>query len=460
MFISASELTDAMGRISTIAALDKNQPGIMMNIKDTEIDLYYNTQEKAIINTIPAVISEDDYKGKVVFDFNKFNEIISYCKPSGKIGVKDIELVFRKNIKAPGTAFINVAKTMDFSTEGDEVETRVVANNQYELGWWASDELNVKQKILNNPVCANMFDEVNAESWDTEDLCNIFDKVCFGDTKTVYMSPRYCGMFSKTSSSEAVLVKSDREISKIVALNTSFVKALNSVIKSFGSKEVYMNTIDSPDGKLFACIFFDADHKFSVYLCAAKLVNPDLSTMSRYAKIEYNTYQINLITEVFADVIKSAAAINSGSDCTISFETDPTDGGVVAVVSANNTGSSVNNVYRVKCTSFNTLNTLGDGERTWFNITVNAKTLLNVINSNKNNFTGIDIGYENKIPFVRIGSIDTQKAIEAKKVYMENKSKQAAESGAETDIKYTMEDKLLIRNEYIVVSHYIPVKTQ
>lgn len=447
MFINSKDISGALSRIAAIASLDKQQPGILFDIKDDCVDVYYNSVQKAIINTIPAVVSDEDIKGKVVFDYKKLTETINYCIGSGKIIVDNIEFKLSKNPDGTGTATIYVIKKMEMDNGQGENESIVVSTNSYDLSWWDAEHLSLKQKILNNPACDNMFNDDNSFIWDSSEICRVLTDTCTGDAKVVYMSPKYNGAFAVNTNSN-VYVRAKSNVDRVIQLQSSAVKAIVSVLSGYDADEVHINTINSADGNLFACLFFTSDNKLSIYMGAAALSKPNLVTMARYTGYDYKSYQANIYTDAIKDTLKSAVNLNASPDGTITFVRNE-EGTIDAVITAVDTGKSTSNTYRIKCRTFNTLKELPEIDETILKVNVDLRLLSDIISNNRSSVTGLDITDTDNGIFLRISFLDLEKATEAREVYKKEH---------EIDGKLSIEDKLNLRDDYISTCYYVTVK--
>lgn len=458
MFINSDELNKAVDHISLVASMDKAQPGILFDIMDDSIEVYYNTQQKAIKKTISAVVEPDETHGKVIFDYKRFIDTISTCKSSGDIKVGDIELTLATNANmtsagGSGIATLRVVKTMEMATGPDTVEDKVVSTTSHELSWWLPNDLSTKQKILTQPACDDMFKEVDAESWDKDELCKSFADVSTGDAKVVYVTSKYEGMFAANTNS-LVYVKTKTAPGRVMQLQTSCVKALIGIFNSIDSDEVMVNTINGADGKLFACLFFTPDHKTSVYLAATTLISAQVSGLARYHEISYTSYQASMVNSVVKDILKSAVSLSASTKGTIKFA-PAEDGGVDAVIVAENTGASVSNTYNIRCTAFNSGTPIDEHETLIFSLSTDLKLLLDIVNSNKLGYVGFDIFKDEKRAYLRVGFFSQEDSYEVTKAMIEAKKQVQESNGIEGPIVLDESDKMDIRDDYISTCYYI-----
>ena len=448
MFIKSTDLSNAMSYIGVIAALDKTQPGILFDIKENEVDIYYNSGSRAIITTVSAVVdAEKDILGKVVFDYKRMTDTLSCCKASGSIKIDNVEFILNRNPSGPGTAKVNVVKMIDQDDGKGGVTEAVVANNSYELAWWDESNISMSQKLLLNPACDNMFNEADAQVFEETDLNNMISEACSGDAKVVYFSPKYNGVFAVNTASN-VLVKSEGKVDKIIPLQTNAAKAMISVFHSIPTKEVYVNTMLDDKGRPFACLMFNMDAKISIYMAASLITGTHLTSIGRYNGMGYDTYQINLGTEILKDTLKSVVSL-SGPNGTIEFVNG--ESGVEAVITAENTGASVSNTYRIRCYSFNTLGSKPETSETWLKLPINNKLILDILANNKNELTAFDIQEENGAYFLRIGYVDKEKAKEVVAKYKKDNHIDDKE-------KLSIEAKLALRGDYLMTNYFVAVK--
>lgn len=450
MFVDAEKLCNAVGMVQNLASLDKSQPGVLFDIHDDSLDVYYNTRDKAILVTVPASIESDEIRGKVVFNYKRLTDTLNYCKPSGKVGVDSLEMKFERAANGTGgICKVNVVKSMAFLTEGG-TNNLEVSRNTYELSWWDTEHLGIAQKILSNPACDDMFNEVDADLWERSELIRVLNASTCGDGRTVYMSRKYNGIFNVNTNS-ITLVRIHKDLEKVTQMSSTFAKALSSILSSVKDEDIYLNTVTGPDGKLFACIIFNAEHTLGIYLGAAAIVTTDLVRVGRSVGILYNTFQLNVVTEVLKDSLRASVGVNAEPDSTITIENSKEHPGMVdIVIQSTDSGASVNNEYRIHCLGFSTVQEPPENSEVWFKFNVHTKLLLDIVNSNKFDYTAIDIEQSPSGNALRIGFIDFDRAKEVREEYKANQA-MAPED------KLSVEEKMSIRSGYLDTCTYLAI---
>lgn len=454
MFIDAKELNAGIGFITSVAGLDKKNPGILFDIGDNYVKIFYSSGERAIEHTVPAGLEDDDYRGKVVFEYQRLIDTLATSKTAGNIHVGGIEFKLTKNPDGSGKAIITIVKTVVFESESEETE-RVVSVNKHELSWWDETNVTTKQQGLFKPVCDNMYEENEAEIWDATEFCNMLSDVSYGDSKVCYITPAAHGAFESNTAS-LVYVRTKHEPKFGINLNSNIIPALTSIFK--GEANVMVNVLTDPQNKPFAYIFFTEDKKTSVYTKAGAIVRTHGTRMQNHQEMVYKDFQASFMTEVIKDSMKSAVAINAGVKGIIKFVRCE-DGTVDMVVSAENSGASINNQYNLKCTSFNATKPDTDNKDEIFEFSVTLKNLLDEISHNRFGYTAFDffIGPEDR-KYLRIGFFELEDAQIARTEWFDAKRKELAELGeteSSQNLVYDTEAKMESREKYIRTFVYI-----
>lgn len=454
MFIKASDLNGAIDYISSVASLDKNNPGILFDIKDGEVTLFYSSGERAIQHTIPAGVDADEYHGKAIFEYQRLVDTLATSRTSGSIKVDDIEFKLSTNPDGSGKAVITIVKMVELAGESGDSEPRIVSVNTHDLGWWNPENVTMRAKVLLNPICEDLFDENNAEVWDASEFLTMLSDVNYGDSKIAYVNAAIHGAFESNTAS-LVHVKSQTEHQQNLSLNTNIIPALSTIFKQTETGNIVVNILYDDNNKPFAYIMFTEDHKTSVYMKAGAIVKLHGSRMSTYKQMKYTDYQASILTEVIKDGLKSAVSINASAKGVIKFVRTE-DGTVDMVVSAENSGASINNTYNLRCTSFNSTREDDENSDSIFEFSVTLKNLYDEINHNRFGYTALDfeVGPDGR-KYLRIGFFDLEDAHEYKTKFMETKAKEAQESGSDEPAVYTKGDKMEARNFYMRTFVYI-----
>ena len=422
MFIDSNALTKAISRISIIASLDNKQPGILFDIADDHIDVFYNSNYKAIINTVDAQVGPDEVHGKVIFDYKRLTDTMNYCKSSGRIIVGNLEMVLGTNPDGSGTAKINVVKKIARS-DGVNSTEEVVSSNTYDLTWTPIEKASVIQKTLKNEPCEDMFNEADDSLWDVSEFNRLISSACNGDAKILYFSSRHNGVFT-VNDNNTVYVKSSNKVNRTIQFQTKDIKAIANVLNTLDAEDIHINTIFNDMNQPFASLFFTSDHKLSIFMTIAHVQNIHMQSISRFMGTQYKTYNFNILTEVLVDTLKAIINLSVSADGEIKFEKD-VNGGVIATLTAENTGASINNVYRITCDSFNTVEDIQPGS-TIITIKPNMKMLLDIVSNNKDDHTAFDIGVDanGSNANTRIGFIDVAESLEVlKEMIVEDSNK-------------------------------------
>jgi hypothetical protein len=432
MFIKSQDLIKAISKISYIASLDKKQPGILLDVHNDTVDVYYNSNYKAVITTIPAVVEEGEYHGKAIFDYGKLTSVTDVCKGSGEIRVDDVEIVLNVNPDGSGIADFNVTQLITIASD-DESFDRVVGSNTYKLSWWSEEKATTKQRALLQ----------SADSWSAEKLSNMLKTVTDSDARVVYVSSHYQGAFSVNTHS-AVLSNTDNVFNKSFQIPSSSAKAITSILGAIESDDIFVGVIDDAEGNPFAILVFDSDKTTSVYMSICEKSGAHLRSIQRCHEFGYDDYQFVIRTSVLQSSLKAAIGVEGGVNCKLEFVQD--EDGIECIITAVNTGSSTDNTYRITCDGFNSgiADEFDDGPIIVLN--ANLKIISDIVSKNKNAFTGFDIqSGENNKSYIRIGFLDLAKAGAARAAYMESK-------GIE---EMTTADKLAIRKDYIDGCYYM-----
>lgn len=463
MFINSAGLNKELSRITSLAKMDKKVPGILFDIKpkDDKVEIYYQSSGKAIKTSVEAYFTDDEKQsekaisGKIIFDYKRLTDIISYCQSSGNIKVDNVEMTFTENLTGPGTCVITAVKKVDI-VRGDETESRVAANYVQELSWWKVENATVQQKILSRDCCEDMFNDIGAASIDCDELCRMFKDCLAGDAKQVYLAPKFNGAFACNTNSTVFtpyLAGGDNKIGKAMSVTSNLAKAIVEVF-SGEPGDLYVNDFRDEAGKTTAFIVFNEAKTISIYVSAAPVNPANVSTLDKYHQMMYGTHQITVMTEVLNDVLKASMNLGSGESVDLKFNRDSEDPTrVKGLVLATNTGTSVNNSYELVCEQYRTLNEIS-AEEAANNLEVvkmnaNVKNIFDIVNKHKGQYMALDFQTIENSTFMRIGFLDNEVGEEAVKNYLTEYEKSAED--------ITVEDFINLRPKTFVACYYVAV---
>ena len=228
MFINASELDKAVKQVSAIANLDKNKPGVLFDILDNYVKVYYSTRQSAIEVTIDAVVDESDYKGKAIFDFNQLIKTLESCRSSGNIVVDNIEIKLVLNTPENGTATFTVNKYMKMANNPDG-EMTLLSSNKYDAGWVPAEKAPLKSKVLAVKPCNDMYLEADAYSISVAELNGMIRRVTSGDARVIYMSNKFNGMFAPNTNN-LIYAMCNETLGSTAQLSTASLKAISTAL--------------------------------------------------------------------------------------------------------------------------------------------------------------------------------------------------------------------------------------
>lgn len=449
MRIDANEFAKAIGKVAMIAGLDKKQPGVMMYIADSSVELYYSSLQKAISIRVPAAPDEEEIGKRVVFDYKQLEDNMKNWVDSGRLSVEDLEMKF---VKASGLgdkeiAVVKVTKYVNI-INGDEVVKRKASNFDCKLQVASVEQLSVSQRVLAVPICEDMFPSNGADTMNIKELKEIVAVASGNDAKTLYFSANRNGLFASSTNS-SVVIKADSEITKTYVLNSNMAKAMVSVFDSVkDADELLMNTIEV-DGTTKACLFFLEDESLSVYLAVAATVNANIQSVKRFTSYPYTYFHLDIMTEPMKDMVKAASILNGGAKGKIGVYYDEVEGTYKIKCTAENSGKSISNEYSVDCSLKTTLSGVELNPKDTVGFTVDLNQFLSIINMCKTDNMCIDIARLNDENLaLRIGFLEMETARAALQEF---------KAEHEEGYKLTVEDKMNLRDKYLVTSFYTVV---
>lgn len=512
MFVSSKDLTRAMKQISAVANMDKKKPGILFDIRDNELEIYYATRLSAISVTIDAVVGKDEFHGKAIFDYNQLADLSEAFVASGRIVLRSIEINFTINPDGRGTAHFIVNKQMKtIGADGEEVYT-TMSLNTYDAGFTTEDKATMLSKILTTRPCEDMFLEAGAYSLSVAEFNSLVRRASTGDARVIYMLPSHNGVFAMNTNN-LLYTRSEESIEQAANMSTVSMKAISSALsyidKSyllediedinekvssvasniktdteldvFGSQgteesdmtnnladaleavksatndssnvvdedvSINFNTLNADNGKAIAYLIYTDDKRFGVYMAAVDKVAAHGAEISRYLAPKYDTFNFTVNTDILVDTLKSVVNMQASDEAEIEFYKEGTS--INAKINVVDTGKSINNNYNIVCSSFNTRNEVADG--TIVKVKFNKKQILSIVKNNKNDYTAFDIFVtESGKMLVRVGFINNNLAAEVSTKYAE-------ENGIQPN-ELSVDDKLTIRGNYLETCYYMATKS-
>jgi len=462
VFINAEKLTSAIDTLKAVADMDKGkQPGVMFNIQNDGLDVYYgNAVQSCIIQKISndgedgnlVMVDDEDPRGKVIFDYNRLVSIVESCKTyNSNIKAHDVEFKFKKNPDNSGTCIISVSKYTEVYNTGEDGEPVLVGSpelsyTEFDLSWTDANDISnvpLKQQALTKGMYDNMFDTEDAELWDKKELKSVLSSTCnHGEAKSIYFLDSKNGVFAPGTSYH-IFDKTTHEMSHTYYMTITFAKTMLSVIDKFKSDSLYIKCIEAPTGAIMAILIFDENSTMSVYLKTTNKSETGMTAINQFSNIEYKSIQLNLMTEVLKDSIKSVQNTNATQDAIISIYRGKTGIGKMTIQSSD-TKASVRNEYSINADFMVSTLENEDIEKPLVKMSMNTNILMNIINSNKSNHTALDVFVIDNRVVTRIGYYEEEDFVAA---YNNLQNEKNAD-------EISTEDFLNIRDSYVNTYNY------
>lgn len=402
MIIQLKDMANTMSQINDLVAGEKNVAGVMFDIQDDCIKVCYTDGNKTLSNTIDAVITDSDVKGKIIFNYQLLSRIIDACKPTGSIITNEINFEFSDNnlIKVKTD---KVIKMMD--KEEQEFE-RKVSNTEQLIPWVGADAANVKAKILLRGNYDGIFDipSEDRDCWGIVKLKDLMSRLSTENGKIVYVARKSkLGFVQNTSC--VVCIPLNNSITHKIVLSTSLAKSLASVLNRLSSEydSVYLGMMNNE----IVSIVTD-DNKFGLSIKNVPSNINNANQLNACISKDYTQYMLNFNREVLQSCLSGACVANASDKATISFVKNEDDTIDLVLVARNNT-SSTDNRYNI--TSEDCVNPNGLIDSLKLNITLDM--LLQAVSRANSQYIAFDIAVEaNNTKMVRIAEIDIEKMVE------------------------------------------------
>lgn len=97
MKVNIEDFTSAVNQISDLATA-KMMPGVLLDIKDRSIKVCYTDSNTiTLLTEIPAIITDEDPRGQIAFEYEPLIRIINSCKAPGKLKMDDLSIEFNSD---------------------------------------------------------------------------------------------------------------------------------------------------------------------------------------------------------------------------------------------------------------------------------------------------------------------------------------------------------------------------
>ncbi len=346
MRIDIKKLTEVMARVSAMTIGDKNIPMIMLDTTETKetqkAKICFYDGHKAYTETFDVVTDETDlvFK-KMVVTLDSMQGIVNKCQSTGDIKIDEIVL-------SVDDSFIHITAEQYMimqDAEGNEIGTRHLGLKEMEIGWFEVEK-DIKTKLVDRMDYSGIFDDtIIADEYVAADLSSALKKTSTESSKTTYIGKQTQSIFVYTSI-YAVLIPidgyevtledkdairgelltngtyTDEAFEKAIAEKANRVhfsakiagnmcKTLTTIIDKSGAEKV---NIFNKDGN-YCCVNIDTDNdnRIGVWFEMPQGAKTDLGGVERFNALAYETYQLDIITSLFASTIRSAKLDLSGN---------------------------------------------------------------------------------------------------------------------------------------------------
>lgn len=458
MYIESAVLANSISKIVAIASIDKSNPGILFDISDDGVEVYYNSGQKGcldIIDNSHVEFEDNDIRGKVVFDYKKLVDILDSCSASKDLKVNNVRFQFTSN---PNVCTISADKYMTMvvasDDETEETVDRKVSSYSMDIAWFTTEQLTTKQKILTTKLCDDMFNDDNSTVFDVATLKSILSEMTSGDAQIIYMTRKFNGFFA-SNTNHVVTIPYENDVNNDMVVPSASLKALVSALSYFSTEDIYVSSvIDEKTNNLVACLFFNESKTSSIYLTACKVSNTNLTRVKRFLDFEYNSHKVTMMTSVFANILQTVAKNSSVDAITIDFikrHTEDEEDAISAEIKVSNTLTSSKNRYTFDVLSYWPSENLDDVESDKiFGVTISLKVLDEIIKKCKTSIISIEIGIMDDVTLLKIGFLDLGMFSDKLDSYMADRG-MAPEDLTETD-------KANVRSMCITTSYYLSLK--
>lgn len=122
MLVNIQQMTQAMGKVSSLAENDSNAPGVLLKLRQGEMEVCYSNGRQAVTERIDVVQQDGDLFGEIVMPYQRLAAIMSILQPSGRISTSDITMRTETPDKMDGVMEIDATKFLVMYRTDGEVE--------------------------------------------------------------------------------------------------------------------------------------------------------------------------------------------------------------------------------------------------------------------------------------------------------------------------------------------------
>lgn len=140
MQVNIQQMTQAILKVSKLAANDSNAPGVLLKIRDGEMEVCYSNGRQAITERIDTVHEDNDLVGEIVVPYQRLVAIIDIIQPSGRISTSDITMRSQTPDKMEGVMDIDATKYLIMYREDGSDEGADKFESQQAAGEFAGEE--------------------------------------------------------------------------------------------------------------------------------------------------------------------------------------------------------------------------------------------------------------------------------------------------------------------------------
>ena len=444
MRVNMKDLASAVDKITTLTSVDKNIPGVLLDVKEDSLHVCYHDSRKALIEKIDAEVDVEsgDRLGPIVVDYVQLEGVLSGLRPTGRIAVNYIDITFEDN----NMIKIAADKTLRVVYEDGESEEQIVAHSQQLLKWYEPNE-NMKVAILSRFEYDSIFEpeqvkegeeQPSVDEWTVGEFRQAIGGVSREDKNIMYLAANGKSAFV---SADAYLSRVDleKEFTNSLVLPTATSKSVYDILGGFKANDtIYIYSKDNQ-----YCYIYTQDEKLGLWMTMAKANPMHINMLERYQDKEYNKYQITIVKEALENAVKAAMGVDKTDKTVIKFNRDEDSDLINLVIERKSTLSSISNVYNVICSGV--LDADGDIESA--ELPVSLKVLSDLINKCGTDYIALDISEDGGSKILRTAEIDFNTKLE-----LDDEAR--LELGLSEDDELPTERQLAHREGYLGFTNY------